>query len=168
MKFDINQPRVANITFGYSDSEDRIWVRILLTNDSEAKFWLTRRLCESLINALAKLLEEHSPLKNVFSKNELTTLLHQEYQDINANSDTPPPPPKNLPHQMAPLGICHTIDITPGNPWLFVWNISNNKQYALLSDRPMCLRLLRTIQTQSERAKWCICSSIKWLNSSEL
>jgi len=44
---------MSQLTFGYSDSEDRIW----LASSDGSKFWLTRRLLERFIRPCAELLE---------------------------------------------------------------------------------------------------------------
>lgn len=39
----------SSLTVGYSDSEDRLWLR-LVRNGGEAKFWMTRRLAVALLD----------------------------------------------------------------------------------------------------------------------
>lgn len=48
---------MPRITFGYSDSEDRIW----LASSEGGKYWLTRRLLERFIRPCAELLERTVP-----------------------------------------------------------------------------------------------------------
>ena len=45
------------LTFGYSDSEDRIW----LSSSEGDKFWLTRRLVSRFLSPVASLMEQTVP-----------------------------------------------------------------------------------------------------------
>jgi len=48
---------MTQITFGYSDSEDRVW----LSSSDGARYWLTRRLLTGLLRPVAELLEKTVP-----------------------------------------------------------------------------------------------------------
>jgi hypothetical protein len=49
---------MSNITLGYSDSEDRVW---LLLREDGLQMWLTRRLAAALLGRLVQLMEEQCP-----------------------------------------------------------------------------------------------------------
>jgi hypothetical protein len=48
---------MTQITFGYSDSEDRVW----LSSSEGARFWLTRRLLSGLLRPTCEVLEKTVP-----------------------------------------------------------------------------------------------------------
>ncbi|MDD3528734.1 MAG: hypothetical protein PHS77_02555 [Gallionellaceae bacterium] len=48
---------MTQFTFGYSDSEDRIW----LSSSNGARYWLTRRLLVGLLGPVTSLLEKTVP-----------------------------------------------------------------------------------------------------------
>ena len=53
---------ITNITFGYADSEDRLWARLIMTDQSETTIWLTRALCQAVCNGFGQLLEKNTSL----------------------------------------------------------------------------------------------------------
>lgn len=68
---------MTQITFGYSDSEDRIW----LVSSDGARYWLTRRLLAGLLPPVTELLEKTVPggsIPNALPANQRIRLEHQE------------------------------------------------------------------------------------------
>lgn len=68
---------MRDITLGYSDSEDRIW----LASSDGHRFWLTRRLLLRLLGALAELLERTVPggdIPNALPAEQRIRLEHAE------------------------------------------------------------------------------------------
>jgi hypothetical protein len=74
---------MTELTFGYSDSEDRLWLK----SSDGAKYWLTRRLLARFIGPTADLLEKTVPggeVSNALSAAQRIALEHAE-----AMADTP-------------------------------------------------------------------------------
>ncbi|MFZ5484678.1 MAG: hypothetical protein ACOZB0_10655 [Pseudomonadota bacterium] len=68
---------MTDITLGYSDSEDRVW----LASSDGHRFWLTRRLLSRLLDALAGLLTRTVPggdLPNALPADQRIHLEHAE------------------------------------------------------------------------------------------
>lgn len=67
---------MPQITFGYSDSEDRVW----LSSSDGARYWLTRRLLAGLLRPVAELLEQTVPggeIPNALPAAERIALEHE-------------------------------------------------------------------------------------------
>lgn len=76
---------MTQMTIGYSDSEDRLW---LLLSDDETQFWLSRRFCAGLIRYLEQLLTASCPTSALSSQLDAKTRVaieHQTAQDILAD-----------------------------------------------------------------------------------
>ncbi len=75
--------QMTEITFGYSDSEDRVW----LSSSDGTRFWLTRRLLSGLLGPITELLEKTVPggdIPNALAPAQRVVLEHEE-----ALADTP-------------------------------------------------------------------------------
>lgn len=90
---------MTQLTFGYSDSEDRIW---LLFSDNGTQLWLTRRLTSILISHLANRMVITCPGGQMESSLKAETRVALEYEaahERNFDADgleavpEPPPPP---------------------------------------------------------------------------
>ena len=74
---------MSQITFGYSDSEDRIW----LSHSDGTRFWLTRRLFSGLLRPMCDILEKTVPggdIPHALPAGQRIALEHEE-----ALSDSP-------------------------------------------------------------------------------
>ncbi|MFA5081768.1 MAG: hypothetical protein WC474_04380 [Hydrogenophilaceae bacterium] len=68
---------MTQVTFGYSDSEDRIW----LSSSAGARFWLTRRLLSGLLRPMCEILEKSVPggdIPNALPAGQRIALEHGE------------------------------------------------------------------------------------------
>lgn len=68
---------MTQITFGYSDSEDRVW----LSSSDGARFWLTRRLLAGLLRPVCDVLEKTVPggdIPNALPPGQRIALEHEE------------------------------------------------------------------------------------------
>lgn len=68
---------MTQLTFGYSDSQDRVW----LSSTDGARFWLTRRLIKGSIKPVCDLLEQTVPggeIPNALPAPERVALEHAE------------------------------------------------------------------------------------------
>jgi len=74
---------MTELTFGYSDSEDRLWLK----SGEATNYWLTRRLLSRFIGPTADLLEKTVPgaeVPNALPPRQRVALEHEE-----AMADTP-------------------------------------------------------------------------------
>lgn len=103
---------MASLTVGYSDSEDRIWVR-LVGESAEKRIWLTRRCVLALIERLANRLE--TSLAQVESILQMESgkrlaLEQDEAADL-MGSAAPGPAPKSAEYQVDDGGLCTVFDL---------------------------------------------------------
>ncbi len=77
---------MTQITFGYSDSEDRVWL-----SANNARYWLTRRLLAGLLPPVCDLMQKTVPggdIPNALPPEQRIVLEHQE--SMSANPDGKP------------------------------------------------------------------------------
>lgn len=144
--------QINNITLGYSDSEDRIWLRLVLANGNESFLWLTRKLTLQVITAIEKLITQETST-NTFN-NSSTDILKNEFfeKSISVFDPTPEPPAKNqIPEK---CGLCHQIKITYTPTWQISFEMPNNINYQLNLDRDKIFKVLIALIRQSNKANW--------------
>ena len=148
-----------NITFGFSDSEDRLWARVQLQNNSEAHLWLTRRLtlaaCHGIVQVIEKnTFENGQPL----SEDLLNKYLRREFFEITQTTWDPAPAAPNTSQtptaDINPSGLCHTIKIDGGNVWQIQLIGPQQQTYVLPLDRRLMQKILLALLKQMEVAQW--------------
>lgn len=160
--------QVNNITFGYSDSEDRLWVRLQLNNGKETNLWLTRRLTSALCQAITQMIEKNT-LENTasLSTEALNKELRREFFEI-SQSTWDPTPAAPTPDQISSnhiTGLCHTIQIDSGDNWQIRLLGPGQQIYVLPIDRHLIQKLLLAIIKQAELAQWEITPTNQWLRT---
>lgn len=158
--------QILSITFGYSDSEDRLWARCVLAGNNESRFWLTRRLTLALIHALAEKLHKTLPALPVPMEDSLR--LAMEYQAaLDAPADSAPAQPSTARNHTGAMPLCHSIDITPSpdKPWGIQWRLENRQALALSPERNQVHRVLAILISRAEAAGWAPALAEGWLIS---
>lgn len=160
---------ITNITLGYADSEDRLWARLILANGKETRIWLTRRMTLGLANGLADLLEKTdgpdqqiNPEK-ILNSDDQKHLNNELMSALNEKADETPEPPAPNTIEMFGSGLCHTINITPGNPWLIVFE-APGQGFALPAERKIIFKLMHAFRSQADQAEWSPPTKHSWLN----
>ena len=158
------QKQANNITFGYSDSEDRIWLRLLLTEGGEARLWLTRRLCIGICNGVAGMIEKYTPASE---QESVETYLKKEFYEASRSTfdPTPPPPSKETSNEtLSPsMGLCRTAYIDAGDVWRLRLVGPQQIEYVLPLDRTLTQKVLVALFKQAHIAGWSIPSTHNWL-----
>jgi hypothetical protein len=104
----------ASLTAGYSDSEDRLWLR-LTHPEREATVWMTRRLTQGLIQQAYKLLSGREPSDDQPSHAEIVAPFVQKGGDASPRQRSAETP-------VVGQGLVSTINcsLTPkGMNWVF-------------------------------------------------
>ncbi len=159
--------RIQSITLGYSDSEDRVWVRLILQDDIEARLWLTRRLMLRLAEGLVDMLMQATIKKTNAMSPELElpmarAKLAAEFTDAQSTlTNTPAPPPPESKASIA-TGICHSVDISSSETyWSLTWRSTGTPNYLLDLDRGAVIRLVSGMVRQADTAGWDFPQSVK-------
>ncbi len=157
--------QIQSITTGYSDSEDRIWARMVLTQ-GEMRLWLTRRLvmrlCEGVLDLLIKSEKKEEStsigeLRDTIAKASVAAKIEQAKSRLN---ETPAPPPPD-PETKLSSGICHSIDITPGaSDWVFVWKSAGLSPCQLALNKDGVTRLVTGLIQQANANGWNVPESV--------
>ena len=156
--------QILSITFGYSDSEDRLWARCVLAGRNESRFWLTRRLTLALIHTLAEKLHKTLPALPVPMEDSLR--LAMEYQAaLEAPADTAPTRSSTTSGHTSAMPLCHSIDITPSpeKVWGIQWRLENQQALALSPERNQVHRVLAILISRAEAAGWAPALAEGWL-----
>lgn len=161
--------RSHSITFGYSDTEDRIWVRMLLEGDAEVYFWINRRLCKAIYNAMADLLIKNKVIDGQeLASKALEQHLKAEFYELSRSTfDPAPPPPKSdtsKTEQTAQkwVGLCHSVSITSGARWLMSFS-TKGTDYQLGVDRRSMIKVFVGLLKTCAKAAWDIPKTHKWI-----
>lgn len=164
--------QVHNITFGYSDSEDRIWVRLILQEGGEARLWLTRRLCIALCRGIIQLIEKYTFKEGrTLIGDELNVHLRNEFYETSRSTWDPTPPPPAQKKQSPEsnnysTALCHQVSIDGGSQWALRFSATQNLDYQLALDRKLTQKILVALLKQSQAIAWDIQLPNTWLNVS--
>ena len=163
--------QAQTITFGYSDSEDRLWIRLVLEDQSDAKFWLTRRLTENLAQTMASLIEKNVEAQYPhFSPEEIHQYLRKEFFEVTQSTwDPTPPPPNAQPHQ-APqvMQLCQTIHIDLGAVWQLRFSGTRGHEYTLSIEAHLAPKLLLALLKQAQIGHWQLQIDKSWLENQKI
>ena len=161
-----------NITFGYSDSEDRLWIRLVLSDQSEARFWLTRRLTENLCQAIAGVIEKNTQAQHPnLSEQEVNQYLRKEFFEVTQSTWDPTPPPPQATHNETPLPamqLCQTINIDFGSHWQLRFSGARGPEYTLVIEPIQASKFLLALLKQSQMGHWQITTDKAWLQNQKI
>lgn len=161
--------RISNITFGYADSEDRLWARLILNDQTETTLWLTRALCQAGSNAIARLLEKNAGLEssNTLDPEAQAKQVRMEYFEAKTTtwSPTPAAPDNQSQTVLASSGkLCHTLQITPGDTWQLSFMPSGKETFTMLLKRNQLFKILIALLMQAHKANWHLQTEVDWID----
>lgn len=157
--------QITNITFGYADSEDRLWARLILSDQTEERLWLTRALCQACCNAVSQLLKDTCEILPHETKLFLTPTQKLQLElSLVRESPTDPSPEQPRSNQMVKSpSLCHTIKITPGTYWQILFIGNSCGEFVLLMDRQQVFKFLLGLHEQGQHvARWNLLPQEKW------
>jgi hypothetical protein len=146
----MNAPPVlyTSVTMGYSDSEDRLWLR-LVDGAHEAKFWLSRRIALPMLERSYELLTQAQDRGEARQSHQSAV---KEF--LERKGDRPPPPNREVASGPA-MGLVASIDITvseQGARWVFSSPVSGTA--AFQADRTQAHQLLEVLWSKVREARW--------------
>ena len=149
---------MSTLTIGYSDSEDRLWLRIIDKDSNEGRIWLTRGMTQNLINEFARQLEFDAPDINVLDKIEPKLRLQV---DLSVSKETfenvsPPPPSKSLEVIQVDGGLCVAVNFSKNTSgiWMVIWKGINSKVFTTPLSRKDMFLLLDSLSQRQEACCW--------------
>lgn len=147
---------MASLTVGYSDTEDRVWVR-LVSESSEQRIWLTRSrmlaLIRTLANALETTLAELDSVLQIESAHRLA--MEQEEAVSVMNGVSPPPAPKSKGYQVADGGLCTVFDVTiQDSRWVVQLHAASGQPLVFDGNRLQMHQLLKSLLNRQREADW--------------
>jgi len=157
------------ITLGYSDSEDRMWIR-LTRRDSEAMLWVTRRLVAGLLPAAFKVLVRNAPLDDsqqaagggdaVPTANESMARSVSRHREIvkaaAAQKPTPAPARPSADKPAIQLGMLSTIDIKTHRDGIALVFRGSGDPVGFRCGRDQAHRLLQAFWDRQKGVGWGI------------
>jgi len=138
----------ASLTAGYSDSEDRLWLR-LTHSEREATVWMTRRLTQALIQQAYRLLDNKESEEPSASHAEIVAPFIQKGGDAS-------PKQRSAETPIVGQGLVSTINCSltaKGMNWVF--HVPSSKAGLACSDTEAhCL--LELLFQRQKAAGWAI------------
>ena len=137
----------SSLTVGYSDSEDRLWLR-LVRDGGEAKFWMTRRLAVALLDQSYGLMIGSANVAD----------LDREHRDaveefVRQHGDQPPPRDRESQIEVR-AGLITSINVSAakgGVAWTF---LSTQGSAIFQGSRAEAHRLLEVFWRRIQAAGW--------------
>lgn len=148
---------MASLTVGYSDSEDRIWVRLVGEN-AEQRAWLTRRgvlaLIQKLANQLETSLAQVDSILQIDSEQRLA-MEQDEAADLMGGS-APVPPPKSE-YQVVDSGLCTVFDLEiQQERWAVCLHTVSGRPLVFDGNRLQMHQFLKSLLNRQREAGWCL------------
>jgi len=163
-----------SITFGYSGTEDRIWVRMLLISKGEVRFWISRRLTKAVYDGMAGLLQKSKVIEGKeLDPDALEQHLKAEFFELSLSTfDPAPPPPTPSQNQTQSnndsanpsefIGLCHSVTLTSGDKWLMSFT-TKGVDYQLVLERRSMLKVFIGLLKTSANAGWDVPKTHSWI-----
>lgn len=157
---------MASVTVGYSDSEDRVWVR-LVDAHVELRVWLTRRTVAGLIERLGKFLEsslvELAPLITMESANRLS-MEHDEAASLMSEVSPAPKKPEEG-YAVIDGGLCALTEVDIRDSHSFVRLYPSGYAPVVFNvSRLQAHQLLKSLINRQREAGWQVSVPI-WIDA---
>jgi hypothetical protein len=160
---------MTELTFGYSDSEDRIWLSV----STGRKYWLTRRMVLGFLPKAAALLENTvagDDIPHALPASERVALEHAEALEegldgkpaLEVNKETRANPPGSERAPAPPLLITSLSASAKGNTCMLILQ-PDDKDAALTLKRIEFHRLLNALVRTARNAHWDLRGLPDWL-----
>jgi hypothetical protein len=157
---------MTQITFGYSDSEDRVWL-----STEGARYWLTRRLLAGLLPAVCDLMQKTVPggeIPNALPNEKRIALEHQE--SMQANPDGKPALEQNAvtrPEGAAPAKppiLANSVTFQADSQRCVLIVKTSREETKIQLGRIDFHRLLAALKQVVTSARWGLTGLPDWLN----
>lgn len=147
---------MASLTVGYSDSEDRVWVRLVGEN-AEQRVWLTRRCVLALIETLASALETSLvELDSILLMESAQRLAMEQDEAAGAmGGQAPAPAPRSKDYQISEGGLCTVFDLQSlAERWVVRLHTVSGQPLVFDGNRLQMHQLLKSLINRQHEAEW--------------
>lgn len=159
---------MTEITFGYSDSEDRIWLSV----SNGMRFWLTRRLASGLLPKAAELLEKTVPggsIPNALPAEQRVALEHAEAleEDLDGKPAMELNKETRAPGEARPAAaprLLTTVSVSAKGDQCTLILLPNDEHGRIALRRIEFHRLLAAIVRTTHNARWDLAGLPAWLD----
>lgn len=147
---------MASLTVGYSDSEDRIWVR-WVSDQLEQRVWLTRRVVANLVVDMSIELERSLVTAGPFlpiTKEERLAFEQDEAGNALAASAVLPVEPI-LKRSVTEGGLCTIFEvIVQSGQWVIRFYAVSSSPMVFIGNRIQAHQLLKSLLNRQREAAW--------------
>lgn len=160
---------MTQLTFGYSDSEDRIWLSV----SSGMRFWLTRRLVSGFLPKVAELLEKTVPggdIPNALPPDQRVALEHAEAleedldgkpaMEVNKETRT-----NGDPIPSAPPQLLTTLSVSADGTHCTLILLPDNQSGRVTLKRIEFHRLVAALLRTAKNSRWDITGLPAWMSN---
>jgi hypothetical protein len=150
---------MASLTVGYSDSEDRIWVR-WVSEQLEQRVWLTRRIVANLVVDMSTQLERSlvmiGPLLEI-SKQDRLAFEQGEAGEALATSAVQHAEPTVSP-SVTEGGLCTIFEVVAeSEQWVIRLHAISGPPLVFIGNRIQAHQLLKSLLNRQREAAWNLC-----------
>ncbi len=158
---------MTQLTFGYSDSEDRIWLRY---SDDEGLLWMTRRLANGFLRHLVELMtvscpgagENAGPSLDAGKRLELEHETANEILDEQAAASGGPPTPPVM-QAVAASHRLTSIKLSVDANRVSIEFVAPNYQRPTQMSRAEAHALLKALAHRCQTAGWNLTTIPAWI-----
>jgi hypothetical protein len=159
---------MTQLTLGYSDSEDRLW---LIFTDDGSQLWLTRRMTHVLLLRLAERMTASCPgaTNETSLKPEIRVAL--EFEAAHETDDDPEPvPPKasTTPAAINTIHLINSITLKVSNQQIHLEARARGYSRSLLMTRAEAHRLLGALARRCVASEWHLTGLPDWLEETPI
>lgn len=154
------------VTFGYSDSEDRMWIR---AGHDGVLWWITRRLALRLIAQWGELLERTLPADGAAQAQpeaeagEAGRRQRARREHSAALSAPPPPDEPDVPPTAGPSALLFSVELSVKGDDCRIVFLSGDKRQGIVLPRKDAHRLLSALASRCRGNGWLSGSLPPWL-----
>lgn len=158
---------IRSLSMGYLQTEDRLWLRLSLTNNTSRQIWLTRYLTEKMIQGLADMLQksyQDVPLPFALDRETALKFEHEEATQLKTEANVGQGAVE-LQKKPKDEGVCSTIEFKKiaDFQWQVTWNTLQNSAYTMQPNRIEMHQLLQSLLRQQRLVNWRIDHQHDWL-----
>lgn len=159
---------MTQITLGYSDSEDRLW--LIFASDA-TQLWLTRRMTEVLILRMAERMTISCPGAAMDASLQAEVRVALEHEAAHEIDDTPGPVKEHAAHSPSPPAApgsiyrINSFNLTVSTNQILLEALAPGFNRRLTMNRAEAHRFLAALARRAKAADWNLPNLPPWLTT---